>query len=150
MRKLLILGVLALAGCGGGTATASPAPSAHDRWESCDRAMTGNAAPTRLDDTFPATAAIVCPHRTFYNRPTPSVQPAGPGLRATAITDLVAALRLPDEPPTKGACTMVMIDPPWIALLDAQDRWIHPGVPVDACGHPRAEVLTAVGKLLPG
>ena len=67
--------------------------------------------------------------------------------RATDIAALLAALRLPDEKPTDGACTADMVITPWLALVDEAGRWIRPGVPVDACGKPRREVRDALGKL---
>jgi hypothetical protein len=68
--------------------------------------------------------------------------------RATDIEALVEALRLPDEKPTDGACTTEMVNLPWIALLDASGRWIHPGTPADACRKPRKKVRLAVAELV--
>ncbi|WP_203754815.1 hypothetical protein [Actinoplanes cyaneus] len=151
MRRWLIMGVLVLAagGCGGGTGTAAPPPAVNERWESCDRVVADDQRTTRLDDSFQATSAVICPRPMIIARPSASAVPAGPGRQSSDVAALVAALRLPDEEPTDGPCTLIMITPPWIALIDAQGRWIHPGVPVDACGKPRAEVMDAAAKLIP-
>jgi hypothetical protein len=67
--------------------------------------------------------------------------------RAGDITGLVAALRLPDRQPTTGACTLELPTVPWFALLDAQGRWVRPGVPIDECGKARIEVRDALAGL---
>ncbi|MFI1991875.1 hypothetical protein [Actinoplanes sp. NPDC020271] len=135
MRRSLILLALTLAGCGGGTGTAAP-PPVNDRWQSCDRVITDDRSTTRLDDTFRPVSAVICAR-----------SPTGAGRPSSDIATLVAALRLPDEERTDGPCTLMLVTPPWIALIDAQGRWIHPGVPVNACGQPRAEVMDAAAKL---
>jgi hypothetical protein len=60
---------------------------------------------------------------------------------------LVAALRLPDEPLSGDVCTTELYLPPFFVLLDAQGRWVRPGVPSDACGKVRREVRDALQGL---
>lgn len=67
--------------------------------------------------------------------------------RATEITALLTALRLPDDTSTVGICTAEMPWVPNLLLLDAQGRWIRPGLPVDGCRKPRPEVPEAVRGL---
>lgn len=150
MTRWLILPALALAaaGCGGGTGTAA-APPVNERWQSCEQVVTDDQNTTRLDDSFQPASAVVCPSRMFAGRPSGGVAPTGPGVQSSDVTGLVAALRLPDEKRTDRPCTLMMVTPPWIALIDAQGRWIHPGIPMNACGQPRAEVMDAVSKLKP-
>jgi hypothetical protein len=67
--------------------------------------------------------------------------------RAGDVAALVTRLRLPDEKRTGGFCTADLVLAPWLVLLDAQGRWIRPGVPVDGCGRPRREFRAAVEQL---
>jgi hypothetical protein len=67
--------------------------------------------------------------------------------RVTDITALVTALRLPDGGKAGDGCTTDLVATPWLALIDAQGRWVRPGVPIDRCNHPRREVLTALDAL---
>ena len=152
---------LAAGGCGVTTAgdigTAGPqrtagAPAVHAAWESCavaapaadDGFGAGQDALTlpALDDRFQPAAAVVC-------RAQPQERPSGGSdmvaveERADDVTALVAALRLPDDEPTAYACTAELPAVPWLALVDAQGRWVRPGVPVDACHKPRQEFRTA-------
>ncbi|MEH1017032.1 hypothetical protein V6U90_28530 [Micromonospora sp. CPCC 206060] len=100
----------------------------------------------RLGTDFAATVAIHCrlePKRRA-DRGQDLVLTEG---RATDLTTLLAALRLPDERLTTDACTLEMPPVPNLLLLDPQGRWIRPGLPVDGCGRPRAEVREAVRDL---
>jgi hypothetical protein len=38
--------------------------------------------------------------------------------------------------PETLACPAMAWWPPWLFLFDAEDRWIRPQIPVDACGFP--------------
>ncbi|MEV1321225.1 hypothetical protein AB0J14_34705 [Micromonospora arborensis] len=67
--------------------------------------------------------------------------------RATDVTTLLAALRLPDDTTTVEACTLEMPWVPNLLLLDAQGRWIRIGLPDNACGKLRPEVTEAVRGL---
>jgi hypothetical protein len=44
-------------------------------------------------------------------------------------------------------CTHDGYIPPRLVLLDAQGRWIRPGIPRDGCGKPLAEATAAMDKL---
>ncbi|MEV0809607.1 hypothetical protein [Micromonospora sp. NPDC050200] len=162
----LLIGLsLAVAGCTGtapdGDATAarqrSPGPPAiHLSWESCAAATSGMEVDLSgsqealslpyLDEGFQPVAAVVC-------RVEPQQRPAG-GSDLVAVEEwaddvapLVVALRLPDETSTEDACTLELPFVPWLALLDAQGRWVRPGVATDGCGKPRPEFRTAYDQL---
>ena len=160
-----VIAVLTLsAGCAGpgagGFAPPTGSPEVHAAWTSCAAAMSGPdarsssaaalpgvdngaAALPRLGDDFTPVAAVLC-------RGGPGVRsgaaPAGEE-RADDIADLVAALRLPDQSRTADVCPAILITTPWLALLDGQGRWVRPGVPVNACGQPRPEVVDAIRAL---
>ncbi|MFC3986939.1 hypothetical protein [Actinoplanes siamensis] len=153
MNKWMIPPALALAagltGCGATAAGSAPAeqPGVHDSWVSCEQAEQ-DAQPVGLTGGFRPVSAVICAERDLP-RAVGAPSPAPAERRVTDVTALVSALQLPDEQPTTGACTRILITPPWIALLDAQGRWIHVRVPVDQCRKPRAEVMTAVRKAGP-
>ncbi len=67
--------------------------------------------------------------------------------RATDVTALLAALRLPEDRTTIEACTLEMPWEPNLLLFDAQGRWIRPGLPMDTCGKPLPEIPAAVRGL---
>ncbi|AEV85316.1 hypothetical protein ACWT_4296 [Actinoplanes sp. SE50] len=154
MRKwIFALPALALVagGCGSAQATQpDKVTGLHDKWVSCEQARKDEAgAPSgaRLNDAFKPVAAVVC-----QIRPVPRADGSSAPVeqRVTDISELVTALRLPDDTASRSpVCTKIFIAPPWIALLDDQNRWIHPSIPVDQCHKPRTEVLTAVGKSRP-
>ncbi|MEV6596770.1 hypothetical protein AB0M36_07870 [Actinoplanes sp. NPDC051346] len=156
--------VLAASGCAGtvvgdgpvGSQRSSGALTVHSRWESCAAATPADGsdgdggqdalALPRMDEGFEPVAAVVC-------RAGPQQRPSG-GLdlvavedRADDVTALVNALRLPDDKPTEGACTLDLPFVPWLALLDGKGRWVRPGVPIDACRKPRHEFRTAYEQL---
>ncbi|MEU4242720.1 hypothetical protein [Actinoplanes sp. NPDC026619] len=159
-RAFLALTLLA-GGCAGSTGTqpdAAAPPDVQPRWESCAAALPApspgpvlgdGGAPgplPHLDSSFTPVFAVLC-------RTAPLMRPGGGEdleaveERADDITALVAALRLPDEPPTNGACTAEGWIQPYLVLLDADGRWIRPGVPVDGCHKPRLEFRDAFGGL---
>ncbi|MEU6072841.1 hypothetical protein [Micromonospora sp. NPDC047074] len=169
-KQLAVVTALAgLAACGA-THTAADAPTSEQEaqpvavvtgtpavrsgWTSCevDAPMEFAGPPPagltmpRLGAGFPAVAAVHC-----QLEPTRRTD-GGEDLvltegRATDLTALLAALRMPDETSTTDACTLEMPWVPNLLLLDAQDRWIRPGLPADGCGKPRAETLQAVRGL---
>jgi hypothetical protein len=129
-------------------------PTVQPSWTSCaveapDSFRFGGAEATllpRLGDSFVATAAIVCaahPER----RADGGEDLVAAESRADDVAALAAALRLPDEPLTNGACTMDLPNVAWFSLLDAGGRWIRPGLPTDRCGKIRIEVRNAVAAL---
>jgi hypothetical protein len=150
----------ALAGCGterGSNLPAGPGgvPEVNDQWTSCEAHAPkpdmglGNedvVALPRLAADFQSVAAILC-LRGPEQQPDGSTAAVESERRADDVAALVAALRLPDQPRTDGACTADLPMVPWFALLDAQGRWVHPGTPVDACGKIRIEVRNAVQNL---
>jgi hypothetical protein len=155
MAGRLVIGLalaLAVGGCAGtaaGDGRPAGAPAVQDRWESCAVAQPGGLDGAhdalglqRLDDSFQPVAAVVCLAAPAKRAGGGTDLIAGEQ-RADDIAALVAALRLPDQSRTGGACTMDLPFVPWLALLDAQGRWIRPGIPADACGKPRREFRDA-------
>ncbi|RIV40073.1 hypothetical protein [Micromonospora radicis] len=133
----------------------SGVPVVQQRWESCDT-VTGGEGLVRdgsqdalalplLDDDFRPSAAVVC-RAEPQRRPGGGTDLVAMEERAADVAALVAALRLPDRP-TVGNCTLELPFVPWLALLDAQGRWVRPGVPTDDCGKPRIEFRTAYEQL---
>jgi hypothetical protein len=129
-------------------------PAIEAAWRSCpapaspDLGESGNEAATLplLEDGFHPVAAVLC--RTLpVRRPDGSTLLVATESRASDVTALVAALRLPDEPLTAGMCTADLILTPYLVLLDQPGRWVRPGVPVDECGKPRREVRAAIDGL---
>ncbi|WP_412747509.1 hypothetical protein [Krasilnikovia sp. M28-CT-15] len=186
---LAIGGVLALAaaGCAGqvsGTGSAdvqslastepapeprpSSTPQIHPHWRSCagEPSMRpqdeGNdAAPlSHFADSFRPVAAVMCREDT-RRRPDGGTDAIAVEDRADDVAALLAALRLPDEPPPSleaftgevpppepdAMCTADGYLPPRLVLLDGQGRWVRPGIPRDACGKPLAEADAAMDKL---
>ncbi|GAA0581461.1 hypothetical protein GCM10010172_78050 [Paractinoplanes ferrugineus] len=112
-------------------------------------ALVGSAEPfglAKLDDSFAPVSAVLC-RSTPVRRPAGGEDMVAAEDRATDITSLVKALRLPDERRTDGACTADLVLAPWLALVDASGRWIRPGVPVNSCGKPRPEFRDALAEL---
>jgi hypothetical protein len=155
----LLTGGCAVSGGTAGPERAPGPPEVHERWESCATARPAAAsAPPgvddgrealrlpRLDDGFAAVSAVLC-RGAIHRRPGGGEDMVAAEERADDVTALVAALRLPDEKPTADICTMELVILPFIALLDAQGRWVRPGVPVSACRQPRREVRDAVDRL---
>jgi hypothetical protein len=166
LRSLLVV-LLAggLAGCAAaGSPPSLPSGTAEARglWTSCadiasapdgpagagdPSSPDGSAGLPRLGEAFTAVAAVTCL--------TGPADVAGGGTdlvateqRAEQVDALVTALRLPDEPHTADFCTADGIVLPWLVLLDAQERWVRPGIPMDECGKPRTEVRTALDAVV--
>jgi len=152
--------VVTAAGCAGQAGAPAP-PSGHPTiepaWTSCAAEAPAGAGPAlpgrddiaglpRLDDSFRPVAAILCTSAPL-RRPDGGADLTATESRADDVTALVTALRLPDEPLTGGACTMELYLPPFFVLLDAQGRWVRPGVPGDGCGKVRIEVREALQGL---
>ena len=85
------------------------------------------AALPRLGDDFIPAAAVICGLE----------QPVGEDVMVTeqrsdngaALAALVAALRLPDAPENPDfPCRANLEGAPWLALVDAEGRWIRPGI----------------------
>jgi len=164
----LAIGLLVVvlgAGCAGQTGDAgrsggqrpSGAAKVEPAWTSCPAATGSSTAPVPsdngaastlplLDDGFHAVAAVLCQSAT-RRRTDGGTEMVATENRADEVTELVAALRLPDKPHTDGPCTADLIRSPYLVLLDEQGRWLRPGVPVDECGKPRIEVRTAIQEL---
>ncbi|GIE98841.1 hypothetical protein Ari01nite_63060 [Paractinoplanes rishiriensis] len=152
--------VLVAAGCGGDSGAGdstmpAEAPLVQPTWESCaaaapsarglDGAQDALSMP-RLDGSFQPVSAVVCGSAPVKQANGSTALVASEN-KATDIAAVVAALRLPDEAPTDGACTMDLPVVPWLALVDADGRWVQPGVPKDACGKPRIEFRDAFGAM---
>jgi hypothetical protein len=129
-------------------------PVVHQRWTSCfeeaPSASFGGSAEAlelpRLRADFVPTAAVVCDLQSERR------EDGGEDLvaiesRAEDVTVLAAALRLPAEPRTDGACRSDLPTIPWLALLDTDGRWVRPGAPMDPCGKIRIEVRDAIAAL---
>ncbi|MEV4659804.1 hypothetical protein [Micromonospora sp. NPDC049301] len=171
-RTALAVALLALGGCAGGSVGPEvgdePGPARIvEKWTSCaeaaPRAGAGvvlpapdgaEPAPTgddpaigRIDPAFTPVAAVICGRET-RPRPGGGAEQVATERRADDIAALVAALRLPNRR-TYGeiACTLDMVVPPWLALLDERGRWLRPYLPTDVCGKPRAEVRAALDGL---
>jgi hypothetical protein len=144
------------------------APQIHLRWRSCagepsmDRTVeprSGFALLSHLD-TFRPVAAVSCAEEQ-QRRPDGGLDGVAVEDRADEVAALSAALRLPDqfyEPgPSEQSvaveeapghmCTLDGYAEPRLVLLDAQGRWVRPGIPRNDCGKPRAEVDAAMDKL---
>jgi hypothetical protein len=147
---------------------ASGAPQIHLRWRSCagepsmDRTVeprSGFALLSHLD-TFHPVAAVSCAEEQ-QRRPDGGLDGVAVEDRADEVAALSAALRLPDEFYEPGPseqsvaveeapghlCTLDGYVEPRLVLLDAQGRWVRPGIPRNDCGKPRAEVDAAMDKL---
>jgi hypothetical protein len=158
IKGLVVAAVAAtLAACGAG-ASGTPerpagTPEVRPSWTSCAAEVPERTIPgvdaialPRLADQFIPSAAIVCDSQP-QRRADGGQDLVAFESRADDVTELVAALRLPDQPRTAGACTMDLPIVAWFALLDAAGQWLRPGLPTDACGKIRIEVRKAVGAL---
>ncbi|MET8153590.1 hypothetical protein ACIBSW_06245 [Actinoplanes sp. NPDC049668] len=134
-------------------------PQVHPRWRSCDNEPSAQRQFTQSDvltmpqlaDTFRPVAAVIC-GREPQRRPDGGADLVATEDRVSDMAALLTALRLPDDLPQPFddddsadiACNRMLVLPPWLALLDAAGRWIRPGLPREACGGPRAEVMKAI------
>ncbi|MDG9677987.1 hypothetical protein [Micromonospora sp. DH14] len=131
------------------------------RWTSCLEAAPemiarGFRVPTseaaalpRLGDDFIPTAVVVCgverpPVRSEWlltERRSDDV---------AAVATLVAALRRPDAPQHPGfPCRAILQEAPWLALIDADGRWMRPGIPLDSCHDNLPDEFRAALDALP-
>ncbi|MGW3805808.1 hypothetical protein [Micromonospora sp. NPDC005113] len=143
----------------------APAPQAagdsggQGRWTSCADAAPEMATPgfsitaedvavlPRLDGDFTPTAVVICGHET-QRRADGGEDMVATERRADDVAALVTALRLPDEPsPNRGGCLMMLSLAPWLAVVDADGRWMRPGIPIDLCRNLRTEVREALDAL---
>ncbi|MFF0471372.1 hypothetical protein ACFYPX_28540 [Micromonospora zamorensis] len=161
---------MALGGCGGTTSgpgrAEEPGPAQiADSWTSCRAAapqagavlsVPNTATPTptapepkigRIDPAFTPVAAVLC-GREIRPGVNGGQEQTATERRAEQIAPLLAALRLPNEQADgEIACTLDMVIPPWLALLDDRGRWLRPYLPTNVCGRPRAEVSDALAGL---
>ncbi|MDT5041982.1 MAG: hypothetical protein QOE51_2967 [Actinoplanes sp.] len=163
--------VVAVACCSASTPVQPPKPVVHPIWTACpttsstgpylqEARLGGSAAQLpRIGDDFQPVAVIVCDER-MQKRPDGGEDLVSTQYEGTDIAELMTALRLPDLP-EKDECGADLPSPKWLALRDAQGRWVRPGTPTDGCacyhGHPgfganacanaRQEVLDAVRRL---
>jgi hypothetical protein len=159
---LLLVTTVVLAGAAGcADSSVAPAPPSGElkiqpRWTSCADEVPTPSGPAqggadvaklpRLDDSFRPVAAVVCSSAPV-RRPGGGEDLTATESRTDDVTALVAALELPDQKLSGGACTMELYVPPFFALLDAEGRWVRPGVPGDECGKVRIEVREALRGL---
>ncbi|MFG3715232.1 hypothetical protein [Micromonospora sp. NPDC047730] len=104
------------------------------------------AALPRLGGDLTPAAVVICGHEP-QRRVDGGEDMVATERRSDDVAALVAALRLPDEPRTDGPCTSEMPSAPWLAVVDADGRWMRPGIPLDPCRKLRAEVRTALDAL---
>ncbi len=153
-----VVAAITLAACASASGTVADTPtgtpSVRPQWTSCAADAPppsfagGDDALTlpRLGGDFVPTAVIVCTEEV-QQRADGGQDLVATESRADDVTALLAALHLPDEQPVDGACTADLPTVPWFVLLDAQGRWIRPGVARDGCGKVRVEVRNAVAAL---
>ena len=55
---------------------------------------------------------------------------------STEVGPLLTYLDQPSKRPSDGPCTADGWLAPWLFLLDADDRYVAPAIPVDGCGKP--------------
>ncbi|PYC64307.1 hypothetical protein C7C45_30595 [Micromonospora arborensis] len=168
-RFVVVMALAGLAACGGApTAAEAPTggretprsaavtgtPTIQSAWTSCavDAPIQNDGRPlaalalTRLGTDFTVATAVHCQLEPKRRADGGEDLVLTEG-RATDVTALLAALRLPDDTTTVEACTLEMPWVPNLLLLDAQGRWTRIGLPVNACGKPRPEVTEAVRGL---
>jgi hypothetical protein len=152
---LVVIVVLAACGQPGGARPIRPGPLAIEpSWASCQVAVPDQAQLygadainlPLLDVTFVPVSAVVCQSRP-EKRADGGEDLVATESTTTEITALLAALRMPDEPLSGAICPADLPIVAWFALLDAQGRWVRPGVPQDVCGKIRIEVRDAVAGL---
>ncbi|WP_030488153.1 hypothetical protein [Micromonospora chokoriensis] len=164
-RTVLVMALLgmALSGCGGtgigpGAAEEPDPAQIVDGWTSCAKEaprageMIMETSPPaarepkagRIDSTFTPVAAVIC-GREIRPGPNGGQEQIATERRAEQIAPLVTALRLPSQQAGGNvACTLDMVIPPWLALVDDRGRWLRPHIPTDSCGKPRVEVIAAL------
>lgn len=162
-----LLGV-ALGGCAGMESgpVDEPGPAqVIEMWTSCAEAApqagngfsvpsTGASTPAgvepkigRIDPAFTSVAAVLC-GREIRPGPNGGQEQVATERHADEIAPLLAALRLPNQRADgEIACTLDLVIPPWLALLDDRGGWLRPHLPTDTCGKPRAEVSAALAGL---
>lgn len=60
---------------------------------------------------------------------------------------LLAALRAPDEPLSKGACPAIAMVVPYFALIEADGATLLPRLPETACRQPQGAVVQALNAM---
>lgn len=147
--SLLLLATLGLAGCSGvEDAPAAPPATIHPAWPGCDPlgAFQDPFASANPFETGGVPAGFV-PVAVTLCEVRDAATPGGTGdaavsdveRRATAIAPLLTYLARPSRQstnPDKLACQAMGWQPPWLFLVDADERWIAPRLPTDACGFP--------------
>jgi hypothetical protein len=63
------------------------------------------------------------------------------------VAELVDLLRRPSDPRTDGTCPAHFIPPPYVVLVNAENKAVLPAVPTDDCGTPRLEVREFIDSL---
>lgn len=143
----------------------SATPVVNASWTSCaaepsvtydDRTATDAAVLPLLDPGFRAVRAVVCYEGAVQKTPGSDLDPVAAEVRADDIGALMAQLRESDEaPPTpagedglQDVCTAEIRHVPWVAVIDANGRWVRPGLPLDSCGMVATPVLQAIATVV--
>ncbi|WP_433312173.1 hypothetical protein ACQP0U_26605 [Micromonospora sp. CA-269861] len=127
----------------GWTSCAKEAPRAGEMIMEASPPAVNEPAIGRIDPAFTPVTAVIC-GREIRPGPNGGQEQIATERHAREITPLLTALRLPSEQAGgEIACTLDMVIPPWLALVDDRGRWLRPHIPTDSCGKPRAEVIAA-------
>jgi hypothetical protein len=128
--------VIALAACGSSAKPqAVPQPRLRGvpvRSFTCPPTTTSAAKATHITAVQ---ALLLCP----LDQPGPPGKAVTISSRQSQFATLIAALSVPDQPPSTGACA-AYADLPQVVLAETAHRAFQVSIPVDACGHyqPRA------------
>ncbi|GIF08980.1 hypothetical protein [Actinoplanes siamensis] len=123
-------------------------PQVNAQWASCAAAFPATAtlpSPYRIprfDPSFKAVTVIVCTESRAGGSGAATMREQ----RSDNVAPVLDALQLPDLPPLDSTvCSGEGEIPLNLVLLDAQGRWIRPGLPGDvACGKTRPEIRQAL------
>ncbi|RAO43633.1 hypothetical protein GAR06_04769 [Micromonospora saelicesensis] len=163
------LAVAVVVGLGvGGAQILNRVPSPHTaadsagqgQWTSCVEAAPemvtrGFAVPTeeaaalpRLGDDFVPAAAVICGLEPPVGKDVMVTERRSDDVAALAA--LTAVLRLPDAPTNPDlACRADLQMAPWLALVDAEGRWIRPGIPLASCHNHLPDAVSEALDALP-
>jgi len=146
MQVLVVALAAAIAGCGSSKPAVTPKPMLRGERVTtltCPPHVTSSAAtPTRI---LGVQRLLLCP----LNEPGVSGRTVAISPRQPQFASLVAALSVPDEPSTTGACP-AYADIPQIVLAQTMHGLYEVSIPVDACHHYQRPVLEALNRARAG